>query len=162
MVRKIMHMLVSRYIIGIAILLSACAQVGSISGGPKDVTPPRIVSCTPNDGQKMVSAKGIKIEFDEFVKLQKPNDNIILLPANIDYEYELKGKILEINFQEPLKANTTYSLYLNGAVQDITEGNDSLIQVAFSTGNEIDDNEAHFMIFDAYTRKPKKNVLIGL
>ena len=52
-----MHMLAYRYIIGIAILLSACAQVGSISGGPKDVTPPRIVSCTPNDGQKMVSAK---------------------------------------------------------------------------------------------------------
>ena len=162
MVGKIMYMLAYRYIIAIAILLSACAQVGSISGGPKDVTPPRIVSCTPNDGQKLVSAKGMKIEFDEFVKLQKPNDNIILLPANIDYEYELKGKTLEINFQEPLKANTTYSLYLNAAIQDITEGNDSLIQVAFSTGNEIDDNEAHFMIFDAYTRKPKKNVLIGL
>lgn len=162
MVGKTLHMLAYRYIIATAILLSACAQVGSISGGPKDVTPPRIVSCTPNDGQKMVSAKGMIIEFDEFVKLQKPNDNIILLPANIDYEYLLKGKTLEINFQEPLKASTTYSLYLNGAVQDITEGNDSLIQVAFSTGNEIDDNEAHFMIFDAYTRKPKKNVLIGL
>ena len=31
-----------------------------------------------------------------------------------------------------------------------------LIQVAFSTGNEIDDNEAHFMIFDASLENQRK------
>ena len=161
MVRKIMQMLAYRYII-ISILLSACAQVGSISGGPKDVIPPRIVSCSPFDGQKMVKSTQMTIEFDEFIKLQKPSENIILLPANIEYDFILKGKTLRIEFQENLKENTTYSLYLNGAVQDITEGNDTLIQVAFSTGKEIDNNEAYFFVSDGYSGKQKKNVFIGL
>lgn len=162
MARKIMQMLTYRYIIITAILLSACAQVGSISGGPKDNTPPRIVSCSPFDGQRLVNSTQMTIEFDEYIKLQKPSENIILLPANIEYEYMLKGKTLRIEFQEKLKENTTYSLYLNGAVQDITEGNDTLIQIAFSTGNEIDDNEAYFFVSDGYSGKKKENVLIGL
>ena len=143
-----MFMLDFRFVIPIVFLLASCAQVGTISGGPKDQQPPRIVSCNPQDGQKNVNTDFIFIEFDEFINLQKPSENIILLPSNIEYDYMLKGKELQINFKDKLKENTTYSLYLNEAIKDITEGNDSLIQIAFSTGNEIDENEAYFHVFD--------------
>ena len=157
-----MFMFDCRFIIPILFLLSSCAQVGSISGGPKDQQPPRIISCNPHDGQKNVNVDYILIEFDEYINLQKPNENIVLLPANVEYEYILKGKELQINFKEKLKENTTYSLYLNEAVKDITEGNDSLIQIAFSTGNEIDANEAYFHVFDGFSGDVQKEVLIGL
>ncbi len=157
-----MFMFDFRVIISILFLLSSCAQVGTISGGPKDQQPPRIISCNPHDGQKNVNVDVIIIEFDEFINLQKPNDNIILLPSNVDYEYQLKGKELQINFKNKLKENTTYSLYLNEAVKDITEGNDSLIQIAFSTGDEIDENEAYFHVFDGFSRDVQKEVLVAL
>jgi uncharacterized protein (DUF2141 family) len=136
--------------------------VGTISGGPKDQKAPRIVSCNPEDGQRNVNADVIFIEFDEFINLQKPNENIILLPSNVEYDYLLKGKELQINFKEKLKENTTYSLYLNEAIKDITEGNDSLIQIAFSTGIEIDENEAYFHVFDGFSGDVQKEVLVAL
>ena len=151
-----------RAIILFLLLLSSCAQVGTISGGPKDKTPPGIVSCSPFDGQKNVSTNQMVIEFNEYINLKNPNENIILLPANVDYDYSLKGKTLQIDFQQELKRNTTYSLYLNGAVKDITEGNNSLIQIAFSTGNEIDENEAYFKVFDGFSGKIQKEVMIAL
>ena len=157
-----MYMLTFRYLIITILLTSACAQVGSISGGAKDVIAPRIEFCNPSDGQLNAVVEQMTIEFDEFVKLQNPVENIILLPANVEYEYLLKGKTLQIDFQEKLKDNTTYSLYLNGAILDITEGNDSLIQIAFSTGPEIDENQASFIVSDGYSGKPNKNVLIAL
>ena len=156
-------MLTFRYlIITVVLLTSSCAQVGSISGGAKDVIAPRIEACNPCDGYLNAKVEQMTIEFDEFVKLQNPTENIILLPANVEYEYSLKGKTLQIDFQEKLKENTTYSLYLNGAIKDITEGNDSLIQIAFSTGPEIDKNNAYFIVSDGYTGKLNENVLIGL
>jgi uncharacterized protein (DUF2141 family) len=157
-----MHMLAFRYLIISVLLTSACAQVGSISGGAKDVIAPRIEACNPCDGDLNATIEQMTIEFDEFVKLQNPTENIILLPANVEYEYSLKGKTLQIDFQEKLKENTTYSLYLNEAIKDITEGNDSLIQIAFSTGAEIDKNNAYFIVSDGYTGKLVENVLIGL
>ena len=148
-----MHMLAFRYLIISVLLTSACAQVGSISGGAKDVIAPRIEACNPCDGDLNAKVEQMTIEFNEFVKLQNPTENIILLPANVEYEYSLKGKTLQIDFQEKLKENTTYSLYLNEAIKDITEGNDSLIQIAFSTGAEIDKNNAYFIVSDGYTGK---------
>ena len=79
-----------RAIILFLLLLSSCAQVGTISGGPKDKTPPGIVSCSPFDGQKNVSTNQMVIEFNEYINLKNPNENIILLPANVDYDYSLK------------------------------------------------------------------------
>jgi len=150
------------YFIVLFSLVCSCAQIGSITGGSKDITPPQIVVCTPFDGQKNVSTDQMIIEFDEYIKLDKPKENIVLLPANVKFEYVLKGKTLIIDFKNELYQNTTYSLYLNEAVKDITEGNDSLIQLVFSTGADIDSNRVSFEVVDAFTNTPKKNVLIGL
>ena len=94
-----MFMFDFRFITPILFLLSSCAQVGTISGGPKDQQAPIIVSCNPEDGQRNVNADFILIEFDEFINLQKPNENIILLPSNIEYDFLLKGRELKINFK---------------------------------------------------------------
>ena len=73
----------------------------------------------------------------------------MLLPSNVSYETRLVNKTLFIDLEQELEVNTTYSLYLNEAVKDITEGNDTLIQLVFSTGFELDSNEVFFQISDA-------------
>ncbi len=49
----------------------------------------------------------------------------------MNYKSKLINKTLQLDLESNLAENTTYSLYLNGAVKDITEGNDSLIQMYF-------------------------------
>ena len=144
------------------LLLSSCAQIGTITGGVKDIVPPRIEKSTPLDGSVNVNTSQIEIEFDEFVVLQKPKENMVLLPSNVSYETKLINKTLTIDLQQKLSPNTTYSLYLNGAVKDITEGNDSLIQLVFSTGPFLDSNIVDFQLKDAFTNEIQSGITVGL
>ena len=144
------------------IMLSSCAQIGTITGGAKDIMPPRIEKSTPVDGSVNVITKQIQIEFDEFVVLQKPKENLVLLPSNVSYETKLINKVLTLDLQEDLSPNTTYSLYLNGAVKDLTEGNDTLIQLVFSTGPFLDSNVVNFQIKDAFTNDIQSGITVGL
>ena len=89
------------------IMLSSCAQIGTITGGAKDIMPPCIEKSTPVDGSVNVITKQIQIEFDEFVVLQKPKENLVLLPSNVSYETKLINKILTLDLQEDLSPNTT-------------------------------------------------------
>jgi uncharacterized protein (DUF2141 family) len=73
-----------------------------------------------------------------------------------------KNKTLRIVFNEELLENTTYTLNFNGAVQDITEKNDSIFQFVFSTGNYIDSMNLTGSVTDAFTNKGVKDVLIAL
>ena len=75
-------------LVGFLVLFS-CAQIGTINGGAKDVSPPRIEKSTPIDGAVNVDIDQIQIEFDEFVVLQKPKENLVLLPSNVTYETKL-------------------------------------------------------------------------
>jgi len=143
-------------------LLSSCAQIGTITGGAKDITPPRIEKSTPLDGSVNVVTNQIEIEFDEFVVLQKPKENLVLLPSNVTYETKLINKTLTLDLQEDLSPNTTYSLYLNGAVKDLTEGNDTLIQLVFSTGPFLDSNVVNFQVKDAFTNDIQSEITVGL
>lgn len=144
------------------ILLSSCAQIGTITGGAKDIVPPRIEKSMPLDGSVNVNTSQIQIEFDEFVVLQKPKENMVLLPSNVSYETKLINKTLTLDLQEALYPNTTYSLYLSGAVKDLTEGNDTLIQLVFSTGPFLDSNVVNFQVKDAFTNEIQSGITVGL
>ena len=50
------------------IVLASCAQVGSPSGGPKDETPPELISALPALGATEVGNQRLVLEFDEYVK----------------------------------------------------------------------------------------------
>ena len=144
------------------LLIASCAQIGTITGGVKDNAAPRILKSNPIDGALNVQTRQINIEFDEFVVLQKPNENLVLLPSNVNYQSKLFNKTLQLDLESDLTENTTYSLYLNGAVKDITEGNDSLIQIVFSTGSFLDSNRVFFQITDAFTNQLVEGVTVGL
>ncbi|MEY4804497.1 MAG: hypothetical protein RL331_1016 [Bacteroidota bacterium] len=120
------------------LLLCACAQVGTITGGPTDELAPKVVSESITDKQRNVTASEQLLVFDEFIKLDQPQQRIQLMPADSRLQYELKGKTLRILFLDPLQAQTTYTLMSNGGIKDLTEGNDSLMTWTFSTGPTLD------------------------
>ncbi|MEY4595815.1 MAG: hypothetical protein RLZZ506_228 [Bacteroidota bacterium] len=127
-----------RYLFGMTLLLSACAQVGTITGGPTDEFAPRVMSASIADKQRNVKTSEQLLVFDEFVKLDQPQQRIQLMPADSRLQYELKGKTLRILFLDTLQAQTTYTLLSNGGIKDLTEGNDSLMTWTFSTGPTLD------------------------
>lgn len=146
------------------LILASCAQVGSISGGPEDVTPPKVVEngITPPNGSLMFQQKTIEFRFNEYIKLNNPTETVTLVPADAKIKAEARKKTLKLTIEGELKPETTYAIYLNGTVQDITEGNDSLIQYVFSTGNFIDTLKYTGFVTDAFTYQPLKDVFVGL
>ena len=142
------------------LILGACAQVGNISGGNKDEFAPAPIAdkVSPPNETTMFEGKSVTIPFNEFITLQNPTQNIVMVPPHAKIDASVKGKTLTLKWEEELNPNTTYSIYLNGAVKDITESNDSIIQYVFSTGPVIDSLSYTGFVMDAITQQPVPNV----
>ncbi|MDX1650927.1 MAG: Ig-like domain-containing protein [Brumimicrobium sp.] len=147
------------------LLVCSCGQVGTITGGPVDTAAPKPISdkIDPPMGSKNVSPATITIPFDEFITLNKPSENIRVVPADVSLEAKIKNRTLILSKTAgEWEKNTTYAVYMNGAVRDITENNDSLMVFVFSTGNTLDSLQTFVQVVDAFTNKPLENVTVGL
>ena len=146
-------------------LFASCGQVGSITGGEEDHTSPRVIEdqVKPPIGSTNISPNKIIIPFDEYIKFNQPGKNIRVTPDDVKLDYSIKGKSVELSVKSgEWQPNTTYTIYLNRAVKDITEGNDSIIGYVFSTGDYLDSLQTTIQINDAYTGKPLKDITVGL
>lgn len=148
-----------------SVLLFSCGQVGTITGGDVDTTAPRIIEdgVIPPMESTNISPQEIIIPFDEFIEFNKPAENIRVTPADVklDYKINKKSVVLTVKSGEWAK-NTTYTVYLNRAVKDITEANDSIIAYVFSTGDFLDSLKTAVQVEDAYSGKPITGVTVGL
>ena len=69
--------MVQRILLGSSLLLLfACAQVGTLSGGGRDVKAPQIISSTPSMGALNTNPTLIRLQFDEYIELKKSHRNI--------------------------------------------------------------------------------------
>ena len=146
------------------LLLVSCAQVTTLSGGNKDSIAPKPIAekTTPLAGSINFTGNSIAIPFDEFVKLDNPSEKIFIIPPHTKLHAKLEKKTLQIHWEDTLKANTTYTIYMNRAVKDITENNDSIMQYVFSTGNYIDSMTYQVKVEDAIKSVPVAGCLVGL
>jgi hypothetical protein len=119
-------------------LLNNCANIQMPSGGPKDKTPPAVISYEPMDKAINYNENFIKINFSKWVDRNKVIQNISISPPT-NLKYSWSGKELEIQFENKLKAQTTYSFLIGTEYTDL-KGNkpDSAFSLTFSTGNKID------------------------
>lgn len=143
----------------------ACAQTTPLTGGPKDVWAPAIDSAKtyPANGQINFDGNEVSIKFNEYIRLNNPTENIIIIPQQTEAPTIMaKNKRLNIKFNEPLTENTTYTITFNNAIQDITEKNDSVFQFVFSTGNYIDSLQVFGSVKDAFTNQAAAEMLVGL
>jgi uncharacterized protein (DUF2141 family) len=143
-------------------LVFSCGQIGTISGGPKDEIAPQITSSNLKDKQLNFAEKIIEFTFDEYIELNKASEQIVLVPADSKLQCALSKRTLRISLDDSLQKNTTYTLYLNAAIKDVTEGNDSLIKFTFSTGPVIDSLSLNVRIFDAFSKEWVPKVTVGL
>ena len=68
--------------VSVAVLYS-CASVGRLEGGPIDEEPPRFVTGSPLPGALHNKKSKISIEFDEFIKLEKANEKVVISPPQV-------------------------------------------------------------------------------
>lgn len=125
------------------LLFTNCAKRGTITGGPKDTLAPVILSSNPENFSTQFKSKTIQINFDEYVKLNKVNQQLIISPP-METQPEIipmgyPSKFIKIKIFDTLKANTTYSFNFGESIQDNNEGNPyTNYKYVFSTGSYID------------------------
>lgn len=125
-------------------LLYGCAKSGRLSGGPKDETPPKLVT-EKSFNSKVVQynqSKKIELYFDEYINLSNPTQNVLISPPVGTFpKISTRGKKLTIEWDddEPLLEDMTYRIELEKAISDFTEGNKmEQMTLVLSTGDQID------------------------
>jgi hypothetical protein len=144
-------------VVVVAILLSSCANIGSLGGGKVDEQAPKIVNS--NLSKTNFTNRKIYIEFDEYITLNNPEKNIILQPAHTTMKFSITKKKVVINFDSALKANTTYNLIIDKGITDNNANNPFSYIMTFSTGNSIDSGQIRVKLSDY---KDKKTLKIAL
>lgn len=151
-------------LLALAIFALSCARQTSPTGGPKDSIPPIMTRSLPADQQTNFDGKQIQAVFSENVQLNNPKDQIIITPGvGKDFQATVKKNTVVITLSNPLQPNTTYTVNLREAVQDITEKNPAQnVHIAFSTGSYIDSLHLLGNVYDLLTAKEGKDATVGL
>lgn len=140
-----------------AVILS-CAKVGSPVGGPKDITPPKVVETKPPENSvKFAPEKKIIIEFDEFIQLESIFQELILSPPLEDQVLAtLRGKSVVVQFpKETVFDSTTYTLSFGNAIVDNNEGNVlKNYEFVFSLKDYIDSLSVEGTVVNSFNHKP--------
>lgn len=154
----------SLFVVAAALLLAACASIGRPEGGPRDMTPPVMVSSTPAPGSVNVSNGRIDIVFDENVTLDDPMNKIVVSPPQKKQaQISSNGRRVRITLRDTLRDSTTYTVDLADAVRDLNEGNilDGLA-IDFSTGPSIDTLMISGIVFEGRTLEPAQGMIVGV
>lgn len=153
-----------RYWAVLCLFLSACANVVAPTGGERDTTPPAFVSALPENFQLNFQGGIIRINFDEYIKLQQ-TQNILISPS-LEEKPEIteRYKSLYIDLKgQKLSPNTTYTINFAQSITDLNEGNKLQdFRYVFSTGPYLDSLVVEGRVLSADKLAAKENLLIGL
>ncbi|MDT0606541.1 Ig-like domain-containing protein [Croceitalea rosinachiae] len=144
-----------------------CAKRGTPTGGPKDITPPVLLRTEPENLSINFDEQTIRLYFDEFIKLQDVQNQLIVSPP-LKYIPEIKplagaSKYIEITIKDTLRENTTYTINFGQSIVDNNEGNpNSFLSYVFSTGDYIDSLTLSGAVKDAYNRTAEQFVSVML
>ncbi|MFZ4546418.1 MAG: Ig-like domain-containing protein [Bacteroidales bacterium] len=142
----------------------SCATIVSPTGGPKDITAPKMLGSQPRNLSTNFKGEKIIINFDEYVQLKTPEKFLLISPPMGKMpDIKVKGRSVVIKLEDSLRSNTTYNFYFGDAIVDNTEANPlTNFNFAFSTGPEIDSLSMTGNVTDAFTRMPVKAALVML
>ena len=164
MFRRLLALL---FLIAIGIALVQCGRRGTLTGGPKDIDPPVLIKAEPENITINFKGNKIRLYFDEFIKLQDVQEQLIVSPP-LKYLPDITpqggaSKYVEIKIKDTLRENTTYTFNFGQSVQDNNEGNpSSFLSYVFSTGDYIDSLEVSGVVKDAFDKKADEFVSVML
>ncbi|MFM6975636.1 MAG: Ig-like domain-containing domain [Sphingobacteriaceae bacterium] len=149
---------------GTLLLLGACASIQTPLGGPKDTLAPKVKKENPKNFGTNFQGKKIEIEFDEFIKLNNAFTEIGISPAlESPLDVKTKKSLLEININNRLEPNTTYTINFGKAIGDVNENN--LVKnysYVFSTGPVLDSLSVSGTVKSALTNETLKDITVFL
>ena len=150
--------------VAVALLMAACASIGSPEGGPRDYTPPQVVKTSPAANSLNFKGNKVEIIFDEIVNLKDQQKKVVVSPApKTQPLIRTVGKKVTIEFRDELEENTTYVIDFSNAIEDNNEGNQmDGYSFAFSTGDVIDTLAVSGIVLRANDLEPMQHVLVGL
>ncbi len=147
-------------------LLYSCANIVPPSGGLVDKLPPSVQKESPPSGTVNFSQKHIEICFDEFISISEVEKNVsISPPLKTKPSITVSGKCLHIDLDrnETLLANTTYTINFGGSIADLNESNKAFeYNYAFSTGDFIDTLFVGGLVTNSFTRQKISDFTVGL
>lgn len=133
------------FLILMNILLLSCARVGSPVGGKKDSLAPVFVSANIDSSRTNVPTglRELRLNFNEYITLKEISKNLVISPPITKIKRilptSLGNKYVLIQWEDSLKANTTYNFNFGNAISDLNEGNVlPYFNFAFSTGDKLD------------------------
>ena len=161
-IKKTIFLTIPGLVFFYSLFLISCASVQSPTGGPRDTIQPVIVKEIPKNLTRNFKGSEIEIEFDEFVKLSNEFTEISVSPAmEIPPVYKSKKEILQINFEEALQKNTTYTINFGKAIADVNESNIlKNYSYVFSTGDQIDSLSISGKVINSLTKQKLKDVTV--
>ena len=145
-------------------MLYSCARMGAPDGGWYDETPPRVIGAMPAEKSTHIDKRNIRINFNEFVKIDNPTQNVVVSPPQLEVpEIKGEGKSINVKLIDKLQPNTTYTIDFSNAISDNNEGNPlGNFTYSFSTGDHIDTLEVAGYVVQAADLEPVKGILVGL
>ena len=165
--KSISLMRYSLYIMAL-ILVASCARRSSPSGGEKDSIPPILIASNPKINSVNFDADEIRLTFDEWVKLEELNQQLIISPPLEKKQYEIKPlsgitKKIFVNFLDSLQENTTYTFNFGNSIVDNNEGNEmNFFSYTFSTGPTLDSLYLKGNIQDAFNLETEEYLSLQL
>ncbi|WP_460499518.1 Ig-like domain-containing protein, partial [Hymenobacter agri] len=133
---------------------------------PRDRTPPRRISSSPDSAARNVSQKFIRLTFSEDVITKDLSKNLLItpqLPEDNPYKLREERNSISLLFDKPLDPNTTYSFNFREGVVDITEALPAKnAYLTFSTGPELDSGRVSGTLTDVLTQRAVEGASIGL
>ncbi|MDI9340667.1 MAG: Ig-like domain-containing protein [Sediminibacterium sp.] len=147
------------------LLLTQCAQITPLTGGPRDTTPPKIIQTTPENRSSQFRSDEIILQFDEYVQIKDIPNQVIISPAfKTMPDIESLGKKIRIKLKSAdLLPNTTYRIHFGKSISDMREGNIlEQAEYVFSTGDKLDTLKIRGYIKNTLTEQAEPGALVGL
>ena len=151
-----------------ALVIFGCAKRGNPSGGPIDSIPPVLVNASPKLNSINFDSDEIRLTFDEWIKLENIQDQLIISPPIDKSSYEitpLSGvtKKVFLRFLDSLNPKTTYTINFGNSIQDNNENNPlTFFSYTFSTGETIDSLFIMGNIIDAFDQETDDYISLQL
>ncbi len=155
------------FLLLISLFFVQCAKKGTPTGGKVDSIPPKFLRAAPENFSTNFDSKEIRILFDEFIKLEKPQEQIIISPPMSPKPditpLGFASKDVRIKINDTLEENTTYVINFGTSVTDNNEGNPlPFFKYVFSTGSYIDSLSVRGRIEDALLKEAPSFISVML
>ncbi len=142
----------------------SCATPIAPSGGEPDRTGPKLVSTSPESGTIRFNGNEIHFNFEDWVDRASFQRALSIEPGlDVDYDIKWKRKTAIIRLNKFLPDSTTIIFTLDKELRDIRSNRITIpIQIALTTGDEIDQRSVSFRIIPAFPNVSKTEPVVFL